>query len=239
MGLAGRRCWRRNHLIALRDDVLVVHRLAVVGLGVTRPWVAERPQFLHPPPSWYAASDPSVAVSAAATAAAARVVAAAVAGVFAIGWIAVEIAPISLAAVRTAPVTSRKQGEKTTERSTIPATAAAAVAARIGTGVATARAAAGVAARPATAATRSLARPTASGVAAIAAIVPGGGSPRSIRGPRIGRLPCPARRTATVVARIAAEALIATASATARPTAEDFLQNRIRCWTRAYPPAGQ
>ncbi len=146
--------------------------------------------------------------TAAVAASAARVVAAVVAGIPAVGRIAVEVAPITFAAIRAAPAIRGEQGEQATQRPAIPRTSVAAVAARIGTGIG-----ARIAAGRATATAHVAARLGASTAASIVAV----GNHRSPRGAGCA-IRRPAGRTATITA------LIATATvAVARTIAEDRL----------------
>ena len=74
--------------------------------------------------------------TAAIVASAACVVAVVIAGIRAVRRVAVEVAPIALAAARSAPSVWREQGKQATQRAAMPTTTVAAAAARIAAGVA-------------------------------------------------------------------------------------------------------
>jgi hypothetical protein len=149
--------------------------------------------------------------TAATAATAATVVAVAIARILTIGRIAVEVAPIALAATGAAPRVRSQQSKQATQRSAMPNVAAIAVAA-------------GIAARIATAAVRCAAWLAASGVAATVAIGNHRPSCRSVRLRAKWTADWSADRSTALVASLAARARIATTAGTARTAAEDRLE---------------
>ena len=147
MGAEGRLFLSRGHypIRLWRDLLFLTHRFAAVDVAVV--------------------SEASIAGAAAVAASAAGMIAAVVARIFAVGRIAVEVAPVAFAAAWSAPAVRRKQGKQATQRTAMPGPGVAAVAARIGAGIA-----AGVAAGRTTAACRLCGMACAIALASLVAI---------------------------------------------------------------------
>lgn len=166
------RSWGRNNgTVRLRNDVLSAHRRVVVTTaadGATAVFIEHTAAIIRSAVAATASTATHAAAAATALAPAARVVAVTIARVPKIRRIAVEVAPITFAAISAPPCTGHKQGEYATQRSAMPATTAGALTARI---------AARIAAGAASSARSSTARPATDGVAARVTVTIGYRSP--------------------------------------------------------------